>query len=285
MNKILKKNLNRVLNRLYRVVKTKHRRGVIATGVSKAFVNTKNSVKYDEAFDMYWQVHGNTFLQIDQNPIYDFSYAKYEKRFKTMFCRKYDVKKGDVVIDLGAGIGAELPFYCSRLLNEGTVYAIEASRDSYTKMERLCKTNAYGDNVSLHHLAISDTAGTVWIEETDLYKANQINKSKKGIEVKAMTLDEFVDIHKITKINLLKMNIEGAELQVIKGMTTSVDLVDNFAISCHDFLFKEVTTIKETVKSFFEKNGFVVEEIQTGDKYIDSWIFGRRVKPLKVAEK
>ena len=100
-----------------------------------------------------------------------------------------------------------------------------------------------------------------------------------------MTLDEFVDIHKITKINLLKMNIEGAELQVIKGMTTSVDLVDNFAISCHDFLFKEVTTIKETVKSFFEKNGFVVEEIQTGDKYIDSWIFGRRVKPLKVAEK
>lgn len=277
MNKTIKKTINRFLNLLFRIVKNKKKRARITTFISKLLVHKKNSLEYDVQYDMYWQKHGDLYLQIEKHHTYDFSYKKYKDRFYGLFCRKYNVKEGDIVLDIGAGVGGELPFYASLIGKSGFVYAIEASPDSFKKLEALCEKNHYTKNVSPFCLAISDTMGSVWIEETNMYRANQINQSQKGIEVKSLTLDAFVQKHKIQKIDLLKMNIEGAELQVIKGMESSIHLVENFAISCHDFLFEEETNIKETITSFFEKNNFQVEEIHTGNKYMDSWIFGKRI--------
>ena len=42
--------------------------------------------------------------------------------------------------------------------------------------------------------------------------------------------------------------------------------------------FEEDKRIKQTITTFFEKNNFQIEEIHTGNKYIDSWIFGKRIK-------
>lgn len=275
MNRFLKKNINRVLYRYIKNISDKNKIARITTIISKVFVNKNNELVYDKEYDMYWQKHNDLYLQIDKSPIYDFSYKRYYKRFNSMFCRKYGLNEGDVIIDLGAGIGAELIFYKNKIKDSGKIYAIEASPDSFLKLGKLCNHNKF-KNISLHNIAISDKNGSVWIEELDLYKANQINEDSKGKEVKALTLDEFVKENNIEKIDLLKMNIEGAELQVIKGMEKSIGIVNNFAISCHDFLFREETNIKETVSSFFKDNGFEVQEITTGNKYIDSWIYGKR---------
>lgn len=276
MKRILKKNINRVVNRYTKNITDKSRIAKIATSISKVFVNRKNEVEYDAEFDMYWQKHEDKYLQLDKSPIYDFSYKKYQDRVNSMFCRKYGLNEGDTIIDLGAGIGAELLFYKNRIKDSGMVYAIEASPDSFLKLGKLCQYNKL-NNISLHNIAISDSNGSVWIEELDLYKANKINDEKKGEEIKALTLDSFVQQNNITSIDLLKINIEGAELQVIEGMEKSVDMIKHFAISCHDFLFKEETNIKETVAAFFKSKGFEVQEINTGNKYIDSWIYGKRI--------
>lgn len=278
MNSFLKKNINRALNVTFRVVTNKCKRAKCATGISRLFYGLKNKVVYDDRFDMYWQQSKGVYLQLSKYPIYDFSYTQYENRFNTIFGRKYDLKAGDTVIDIGAGIGAELPFYIRKIGKAGAICAIEASPDSFEKLQVLCAHNPMGPKVSLHNIAISDKSGSVWMEETDLYRANQINTKKQGIEVTAITLNQFVKEQNIEKVNLLKMNIEGAELQVIKGMDEIVGKVENFAISCHDFLFEEKTEIKETVKHYFENNGFVVEEIATGNKYVDSWIYGKRIR-------
>lgn len=275
---MLKKILNRVLYRVYAIIKDKNRIAKVATIVSKLFVNFSNSVIYDSQFDMYWQKAGNTYLQLDAHPVYDFSYKKYRKRFYAMFARKYDLQDGDTIIDLGAGIGAELPFYLEQIGSQGKVYAIEASPDSYRKLEVFCKLNKISKQVLLHNLAITDKNGCVWIEETPLYKANQINDQLQGVEINALTLNDFVIHQKIDKIDLLKMNIEGAETQVIQGMDQVVHLVSNFSISCHDFLFKEETQIRKKVKEYFGNNGFEIEEIDTGNKYIDSWVYGTKHK-------
>ena len=92
-----------------------------------------------------------------------------------------------------------------------------------------------------------------------------------------MTFDDFIEENNIDRIDLFKVNIEGAEMQIIKGMDKHIQLIENFAISCHDFLFQEETHIRETVSEFFKSKGFEVSEINTGNKYIDSWIFGKRI--------
>lgn len=276
MKKSTRKNLNRILHQVFKVVKDKHKRAKITTKVSKLFVDKNNSVVYDEDFNMYWQVYKGKCLQIHEKPVFDFSYDKYNERIDAMFCRAYSVKPNDVIVDLGAGIGGELHFYDERMQSQGHIYAIEASPDSYHKLNKLVQKNQL-QNVSTYNLAITATKGSVWIEETNAYKANQINAKKSGKEVLGITLDDFVAKEGIKQIDLFKVNIEGAEEQIIKGMDASVHIIQNFAISCHDFLFEEETNIRETVKTYFQSKGFEVTEINTGNKYIDSWIYGKRM--------
>ena len=275
MKKSTRKNINKLLHRVFKVVSNKQQRARIVTRISQLFVDPQNSVEYDETFNMYWQVHKGIYLQINEAPIFDFTYQQYADRIEAMFCRAYPLKPNDVIVDLGAGIGGELHFYNERMEGKGHIYAIEASPDSFQKLNKLVQKNKL-PLVSTHHLAITAENGSVWIEETDAYKANQINSKQSGIEVTGLTLDEFVKQQGINKIDLLKVNIEGAEQLIIEGMEQSVHLIENFAISCHDFLFKEETQIKETVSEFFKANGFEVTEINTGNKYIDSWIYGKR---------
>lgn len=276
MKKSTRKNLNRILHQVFKVVKDKHKRAKIATRVSKLFVDKNNSVAYDESFNMYWQLYKGKCLQIHEKPIFDFSYDKYNERIDAMFCREYSVQPNDIIVDLGAGIGGELHFYDERMQSKGHIYAIEASPDSYHKLNKLVQKNQL-QNVSTYNLAITATNGSVWIEETDAYKANQINSRQSGKEVPGLTLDDFVAKEGIKQIDLFKVNIEGAEEQIIKGMDASVNIIQNFAISCHDFLFEEETNIRETVKTYFQSKGFEVTEINTGNKYIDSWIYGKRM--------
>ena len=275
MKKSTRKTLNRILHQVFKVVTNKHKRARITTKVSKLFVDKNNSVEYDEDFNMYWQLHKGKCLQIHEKPVFDFSYDKYNDRIDAMFCRLYDVKPNDTIVDLGAGIGGELHFYDERMESQGHVYAIEASPDSYRKLNKLVQKNKL-QNVTTYNIAITATNGSVWIEETDAYKANQINSKQSGKEVPGLTLDDFVKQQGITRIDLFKVNIEGAEEQIINGMESSVNIINNFAISCHDFLFEEETQIRKTVKDYFQSKGFEVTEINTGNKYIDSWIYGKR---------
>jgi hypothetical protein len=73
------------------------------------------------------------------------------------------------------------------------------------------------------------------------------------------------------------MNIEGAELDVIKGMEHTIKITNSIAISCHDFLFESKSTkIKDAVKDFLIQNGFYVEERNSGKEVLDSWVYGKK---------
>ena len=80
MKKGARKTINRILNRIFRVLKNKHKRAKLVSLVSKTFVSSKNTVEYDEEFDMYWQKYDGNCLQIHEKPVFDFSYEKYSGR-------------------------------------------------------------------------------------------------------------------------------------------------------------------------------------------------------------
>ncbi|MBB3605186.1 FkbM family methyltransferase [Mycolicibacterium sp. BK556] len=180
---------------------------------------------------------------------------------REVFLPEYTIRPGDVVLDVGAGIGTEaLPF--SRMVGDsGRVIAIEAHPTTYAKLARVCQANNLR-NVEPIHAAVMDTEGTVKITDlqAESYLENKIGD--EGVPVAAVTIPGLVAKLKLDRIDFLKMNIEGAELPALRGALDVLPIVRHAAIGCHDFLADETGDesyrTKDAVHAILVDAGFTV---------------------------
>ncbi len=87
-------------------------------------------------------------------------------------------------------------------------------------------------------------------------------------------------------VDLLKMNIEGAEQLAIRGMTESVEKIRHVAISCHDFVLmpgfaggdSAWFATYDTVTGFLRDMGFTLAERRLTDPRpeIPFYVYGSR---------
>lgn len=141
------------------------------------------------------------------------------------------------MIDIGAGVGEEVLPVSDLVGSMGMIHAIEANPNTFAVLKYYCANNRL-TNAVLHNLAITEKSGAIFIEDDGGYgvqNAIAMQQTGKMIEVNAQSLDDFIELNKIESIDLLKVNIEGAERFVVKGMDRSVANIKHIAISCHDF--------------------------------------------------
>lgn len=131
------------------------------------------------------------------------------------------VKEGDVVIEIGGHIGTSTLNYSHLVGPRGTVYAIEAQPENFEILKRNIARNGI-TNVKTFLLAI---VGDPAIDHITL-NANPYNSGGHSIfemsidaeakfECPAMTLDAFVKREGIRRIDILQMDIEGAEFDIL----------------------------------------------------------------------
>jgi FkbM family methyltransferase len=163
----------------------------------------------------------------------------------------------------------------------GRLYAIEAHPRTFRQLALTCAVNRRR-NVEPVLLAITDEPGEVVITDTAKHIANTVVGAGSGLRVPADTLDRFVQMHGITRIDFLKMNIEGAERMAVQGMRASIGMTRNVCICCHDFLAdrggSEDMRTKELVQRFLVDNGFDIVDRAPGDRraWSRDYVYGRR---------
>lgn len=151
-------------------------------------------------------------------------YGLYEKNeFK--FLMK-ELKSSDICIDIGANIGAYSLFFAK---NCRKVISFEPISFNCKLLELSANLN-FLENIKLKNVSISDfdgeceflvanETGLSGIISEDIHKhKNYLKKTyndfiKKIIITKSKTLDSF----KFKKVDVIKIDVEGAELKVIKG--------------------------------------------------------------------
>ncbi|MCK9208530.1 MAG: FkbM family methyltransferase [Salinivirgaceae bacterium] len=237
---------------------------------------TFNRFIYNSELKRWTQFNGGDCYYIDIEPNWSIN-LKYLVDRTTQFCLlQYKPTAKDVIIDIGAGIGTET-YYFAKIAKVSHVYAIEAHPETSFSLKSLISF-AKLKNVTISNIALSSKTEEVFIESGENHSANRISRDgKDGTLVKAMTLDEYIEKHKISKIDLIKMNIEGSENEVIKGMEQTLKATKYIAISCHDFLFEKGTSnIKNTIIEILSDNGFELSFNNTGHPAIDSWVYGKR---------
>ena len=231
-----------------------------------------------------YRVQGVSYLSM--GPGWAMSFDFLERTLLNTFCHLYIPRKGDCVIDLGAGLGEETVIYSIWVGKKGVVHALEANPVTYAGLNYLCKRNNFSQ-ARAHHLAIYKEDTEVTIEDDPQnYLTNTIRvgcREATTHNVKAITLDSFVRQNGITRIDFLKSNVEGAEQFLIQGMDSAVGIIRYLCISCHDFRHRnhqhgEFYLTKQKVRLFLEEHGFEVSVRATGNDVIDDYIYARNTR-------
>ena len=181
---------------------------------------------------------------------------------REIFLYEYTPRAGDVVFDVGAGIGGETLLFSRLVGASGRVVSVEAHPRTYRRLVELCNANGLA-NVTSFQAAASDTESSVVISDLAHHAQNTVLESEAGgIEVPARRIDTIAAGLGITRIDLLKMNIEGAERAAIRGVGSLLANTRHLCISCHDFLADDGGSddlrTKAFVREFLVEHGFEV---------------------------
>ena len=162
-------------------------------------------------------VQGNR-MYLDPNDCLELSILGVHEEAVTEFVKR-TVKKGDTVLDIGANIGYYTLIF-ARLVGEGgKVIAFEPSPENFAILKKNVEANGF-KNVTLVQKAVSDRTGKIKLYLSDDAGEHTISghgSGREAIEIDSVRIDDYFRDSK-ESINFIKLDIEGAEFQALKGM-------------------------------------------------------------------
>jgi FkbM family methyltransferase len=223
-----------------------------------------------------WIERDNGSVLYNSTP-YAMPFSEVARRVRDAWEYDYEVKAGDVVVDIGAGVGDEVLVFSRAVGPNGHVIGIEAHPETYRRLTSIVAANGLRNVITLQ-LAICDSAGTVYITDGQDHLANRTG-SDGNICVRAETLDQVLHDADVNSVDLLKVNIEGAEVAALKGAPVALKIAKHWAIECHDFLAKrenDPLRTYEWVISILRQSGLRVRlrDGDTGSKRY--YVYGSR---------
>lgn len=137
----------------------------------------------------------------------------------TEFVKK-EIKKGDVVLDIGANIGYYTLLFAKAVGGTGRVFAFEPDVDNFALLKKNVEINGY-KNVIVEQKAVSDLTSKVRLYLSEDNKGDHriydSHDHRRSVEIGSVSLDDYFKDY-TGKINFIKMDIQGSEERAMKGM-------------------------------------------------------------------
>jgi FkbM family methyltransferase len=136
--------------------------------------------------------------------------------------RKIHYPSLNVLFDVGANVGQTRKYFRFHL-PAASIYSFEPVQSTYLQLK---KSSAKDRNCVLENMALGDEAGekTIRLFDGDLTVLNSLRDdvmnnaaNAKEETIKIDTVDGYCSKHNIPKIDLLKIDTEGFEINVLKG--------------------------------------------------------------------
>ena len=181
------------------------------------------------------------FMGLDNSVLLEFSVPKYDYKFYSLITRKVDnflihdiyasmssheediierfsPKEGDIVVDIGAAFGFYTIISSKRVGTNGKVVAIEAHPGNFEMLNRNIKLNRLTNVIPLNYAVYSKETKVKLYNTYSIMPESAGKSMNKFVEVSANTLDNILQQEeKIINVNWIKIDVEGAELEVLKG--------------------------------------------------------------------
>ncbi|MHA1265173.1 MAG: FkbM family methyltransferase [Candidatus Helarchaeota archaeon] len=187
------------------------------------------------------------------------------------------LKRGDVVLDIGANIGYYALLESKLVGSEGKVYAIEPVSSNYNLLKINIKLNKLINNIEAFHIAFGEKNETKTIYVSSVCNWSSLEKhenveylSQEKIRVK--TVDSFLKNHE--KPKLIRMDTEGYEYKILKGMKETLKEDIKLFIEIHGSILKknEINEIIELLKFYGFKPKLAIWEYPVKENLLANWI-------------
>lgn len=199
------------------------------------------------------------------------------ERAERIFYLEY-LREGMTVFDVGANVG-ELTMLFSRFAGAaGIVHAFEPSARAFERLETICRAASLR-NVRLNRLALAEEEGPVSLHVYDDDYMSWNTRAVRpleayGIDVKplaveevsATTVDLYCERNGVEEIDLLKIDVEGAEFQVLAGLRR---MLHERRVRCLTFEFGQTTfdmgNSPGLIEAYLRDAGYELRNIVEGD--------------------
>ena len=168
----------------------------------------------------YAEVFGNKLFLSKKGLALSIShYGTYEELESKIMEEK--IEMGNIVVDVGANIGLHTLNMARIVGNTGQVFAFEPDPSNFEILRKNVKINNY-QNIILEQKAVGDKHGRTTLYQSDHPGKHRIfpqtEQAKSQVQVELTNLDNYFDSDMIDKINFIKIDVEGLEFSVLKGM-------------------------------------------------------------------
>jgi len=130
-----------------------------------------------------------------------------------------EVTDGDYVIDGGAFRGETSFWFISK--GAAKVYAFEPDSYNFSVLVKNIKRNKLEDKMIIPvRMILSNRSGSFYLFETGTGGSISLERGSKIVE--GVTLDSFTERENLDKVDFIKLDVEGAELEVLKGAVETI---------------------------------------------------------------
>jgi len=185
-----------------------------------------------------------------------------------------NLSSGDVFVDVGAHVGYFTLLASRRVGPSGTVLAIEPNPFALDQLRQNVERN------DLRNVLVVPTACGASRGAVKLYLHSESNSSmasmypgeataSSAVEVPCTKLDELCQQRGVQRMKLVKVDVEGAELFVLRGMTRIMrEMRPGIVLELHPQLLEDVGTPLDAVMALLREFDYVLEPLGGHSNYV-----------------
>jgi FkbM family methyltransferase len=139
---------------------------------------------------------------------------------------------GMTVIDIGAHVGYHSLLAAQAVGTEGQVISFEPSPDNFALLTENIALNGFSELIHAENAALADHCGELELflssyntgdhrvyptlsDDDEIFNAGA---QRQSVKVPALKLDDYLSQHDISRVDMIKMDVQGAEMGVLSGM-------------------------------------------------------------------
>lgn len=204
------------------------------------------------------------YLNIDTEVENDVRLHSCAKEPETVEWIETFLKEGGVMYDIGANVGAYALVASKFTHGKAKIYAFEPSFSTFANLSRNVFLNGCSGSIIPLHLALSDKTGLDNLNYLDLVSGSSCHAFGANVmftgetfepvfkqPIIAYTIDDLIEAFGIEVPNLIKIDVDGIELAILKGAEKTL---------CQ----KEVRTVLVEVNENLEETANAIVALLTG---------------------
>ena len=220
-------------------------------------------------------------------------FMNYNEFFVDKIYSHLDLQSLDVVFDIGANVGLWTEWILSQ--NASRVYCFEPNK---TAVGILRNFHGQKKNVTIIEKALDVEVKNIeffYSDSNSLISATEKhNQLDKSYTVQTTRLEDVINEYSIEHIDLIKMDIEGAEFRIFESMPDKIyEITDSFLIEFHAFYYDDGKQREESIRTNLISRGYFLEDHLGGifatkfrkNFFVDNSIFSISGTDLEMYEK